>query len=141
MTTLSQSCVAPFLVSCAPCLSKEMEMIGIRVRYMHPTNHRGSRWQATDGRNYLYASFQYEDEVKEKLALAIQFKLKFLPHSPELNPTPAQFNGDDYFAFYPKADQEKLEELLNQFEFGLDKLTQKELELIKIFVNRHCILK
>ena len=81
-------------------------MIGIRVRYMHPTNRRGGRWQATDGRNYLYASFQYEDEVKEQLNAAIQFKLKFLPHSPELNPTPSQFNGDDYFAFYPKADPE-----------------------------------
>ena len=116
-------------------------MIAIRVRYMHPTNRRGGRWQATDGRNYLYASFAYEDEVKEKLELAIQFKLKFLPHSPELNPTPVQFDHDDYFSFYPKADPEKLEELLSKFEFGWDPITDKQKELISAFVRQNCILK
>ena len=85
--------------------------------------------------------YGYGNDDQEKLNAAIQFKLKYLPDSPELNQTPSQFNGDSYFSFHPKGDPEKLEELLSKFEFGWDKLTQKELELIKIFVNRHCILK
>lgn len=113
-------------------------MIAIRVRYMPPTNLRGSRWQATDGRNYLYASFAYEDEAKEKLQLAIEFKLKYLPHSPELNPTPAQFGHDDYFSFYHKADSQKLDELISQFD---STLVQAQRDMIADFVNLHCILK
>lgn len=113
-------------------------MIAIRVRYMHPTNRRGGRWQATDGRNYLYASFAYEDEAKEKLKLANQFKLKFLPHSPELNPIPSQFDHDDYFGFYPKADREKLDELLSQFN---PTLVQAQRDMIADFVMQHCVIK
>lgn len=109
-------------------------MIAIRVRYMPATATRQARWQATDGRHYLYAPIQYESEEQEKLQLANQFKLKFLPHSPELNPIPSQFDHDDYFGFYPKADREKLDDLLRQF-----KPAQKE--LIQNFVNLHCILK
>ena len=116
-------------------------MIAIRVRYMPATATRQARWQATDGRSYLYAPIQYENEEQEKLELAIQFKLKFLPYSPELNPTPFQFNGFDHFSFYPKADPEKLEELLSKFEFGWDKLSSFELNLIRTFVNRYCLLK
>ena len=116
-------------------------MIAIRVRYMPATATRQARWQATDGRHYLYAPIQYENEEQEKLQLAIQFKLKYLPHSLELNPTPSQFNGDCYFSFYPKADPEKLEELLSEFKFGWNKLSSFELDLIRTFVKRHCILK
>lgn len=89
-------------------------MIAIRVRFMHPTNHRGARWQATDGRNYLYAPCQYGKDTDEKLALAEQFRLKFTPQAPELNPTPSQFNHDDYFSFLPKADQKKLDKIASQ---------------------------
>ena len=116
-------------------------MIAIRVRYCPATNRRGARLVATDGRHRLSVPYEYGNDDQEKLNAAIQFKLKFLPGSPNLNPTPSQFNGDCYFSFHPKDDPEKLEELLSKFEFGWDKLTQKELELIKIFVNRHCILK
>ena len=116
-------------------------MIAIRVRYCPATNHRGARLVATDGRHRMTVPYGYGNDDHEKLNAAIQFKLKYMPYSPELNTTPAQFDGHDHFSFYPKADPEKLEELLSKFEFGLDKLTQKELELIKIFVNRHCILK
>ena len=121
-------------------LSKEnRKMIAIRVRYCPATNHRGSRLVATDGLHRLSVPYGYIND--EKLNAAIQFKLKYLPHSPELNPTPSQFNGDCYFSFYPKADPEKLEELLNQFDFRWNKHTQKELDLIKTFVNRYCLLK
>ena len=116
-------------------------MIDIRVRYCPATNRRGARLVATDGRHRLTVPYEYGNDDQEKLNVAIQFKLKFLPGSPELNPIPSQFNGDSYFSFYPKGDPEKLEELLSKFEFGWNKLTQKERELIKIFVNRHCILK
>lgn len=117
-------------------------MIAIRVRYMPATATRQARWQATDGRHYLYAPIQYENEEQEKLQLANQFKLKFLPHSPELNPTPAQFDGHDHFSFYPKADRQKLDELISKFaaERGMEnhKLT---CELIASFVMQHCVIK
>ena len=86
-------------------------MIAIRVRYYPATNHRGSRLVATDGRHRLSVPYEYSNDDQEKLNAAIQFKLKYLPDSPELNPTPSQFNGDCYFSFYPKSDPEKLEEL------------------------------
>ncbi len=116
-------------------------MIAIRVRYMPATATRQARWQATDGHHYLYAPIQYENEEQEKLQLANQFKLKFLPHSPELNPTPAQFNGHDYFTFYPKQDSEKLEELLSQYcaMYRID--NNLTIELIRMFVKQNCILK
>ena len=113
-------------------------MIAIRVRYMPATATRQARWQATDGRHYLYAPIQYENEEQEKLQLATEFKLKYLPHSPELNPTPAQFNHDDYFSFYPKADLEKLDDLMSQFD---STLTPTQRELIASFVMQNCILK
>ena len=116
-------------------------MIAIRVRYIPPTNLRGARWQATDGRHYLYAPIRYENEEQGKLQLAIQFKLKYLPHSPELNPTPAQFNHDDYFGFYPKADRQKLDELISQFAVDNGISNPRTIELIQNFVNLHCILK
>ena len=45
----------------------------------------------------------------------------------------------DYIA--AKGDPEKLEELLSKFEFGWNKLSSFELDLIRTFVKRHCILK
>ena len=116
-------------------------MIAIRVRYCPATNHRGSRLVATDGRHRLSVPYEYGNDDQEKLNAAIQFKLKYLPHSPELNQTPSQFNGDCYFSFHPKSDPEKLEELLSQFEFSWNKLSSFELDLIRTFVKRHCILK
>ena len=113
-------------------------MIAIRVRYCPATNHRGARLVATDGRHRLTVPYGYGNNDQEKLDAAIQFKLKFLPNSPELNPTPSQFNGDCYFAFYPKADPEKLEELLSQFPHPISATSR---ELIRDFVNRHCVLK
>ena len=117
-------------------------MIAIRVRYIPPTNILQARWQATDGLHYLYAPIQYKNEEQEKLQLATEFKLKFLPHSPELNPVPTQFDHNDYFSFYPKADRQKLDDLLSQFlsERGMEnhKLTR---ELIASFVQQNCILK
>ena len=105
------------------------------------TNHRGARLVATDGRHRLTVPYEYGNDDHEKLNVAIQFKLKFLPGSPELNQTPAQFNGDCYFSFHPKDDPEKLEELLSEFKFGWNKLSSFELDLIRTFVKRHCILK
>ena len=116
-------------------------MLCIRVRYCPATNRRSSRLVATDGRHRLSVPYGYGKDDQEKLNAAIQFKLKHLPNSPELNPTPSQFNGDCYFSFYPKDDPEKLEELLSQFEFGWNKLSSFELDLIRTFVKRHCILK
>ena len=116
-------------------------MIAIRVRYCPPTDHRGSRLVATDGRHRMSVPYEYGDDDQEKLNAAIQFKLKYLPDSPELNPTPSQFKDDCYFSFYPKGDPKKLEDLLNEFEFGWDKLSSYELDLIRTFVKRHCILK
>ena len=116
-------------------------MIAIRVRYCPATNLRGSRLVATDGRHRLSVPYGYGKDDQEKLDAAIQFKLKFLPGSPELNQTPAQFNGDCYFSFHPNADPEKLEELLSKFEFEWNKLSSFELNLIRTFVNRYCLLK
>ena len=113
-------------------------MIAIRVRYCPATNLRGSRLVATDGRHRLSVPYEYGNDDQEKLNAAIQFKLKFLPNSPELNPTPSQFNGDCYFSFYPKADREKLDELLSQFDTTM---TPAQKELIRNFVLQHCILK
>ena len=101
------------------------------------TNHRGSRLVATDGLHRLSVPYGYIND--EKLNAAIQFKLKYLPHTPELNPIPSQFNGDCYFSFYTKADPEKLEELLSQFD-GV-KLTPFAADLIRTFVMQNCILK
>lgn len=116
-------------------------MIAIRVRYCPVTNYRGSRLVATDGRHRLSVPYEYGNDDQEKLNAAIQFKLKYLPNSPELNPTPSQFNGDCYFSFQPKGDPEKLEELLSKFEFGWNKLSSYELDLIRTFVKQNCILK
>lgn len=116
-------------------------MIAIRVRYMPATATRQARWQATDGRSYLYAPIQYEDEAKEKLQLAIQFKLKFLPHSPEMCPVPFHFDHDDHFSFYPKADPEKLEELLSKYGAMYGVSDPVMIELIRMFVKQNCILK
>ena len=113
-------------------------MIAIRVRYCPATNHRGARLVATDGCHRMTVPYGYGKDDQEKLALAIQFKLKYLPHSPELNPTPTQFDHDDYFRFYPKCDSEKLEELLSKFPHPISATSR---ELIKDFVNRHCVLK
>lgn len=111
-------------------------MIAIRVRYMHPTNRRGGRWQATDGRNYLYASFAYEDEAKEKLELANQFKLKFLPHSPELNPIPFHF---DHKAISPSTLKPTAKNWMNCCANLIQRLYKHN--GIADFVLQHCILK
>ena len=116
-------------------------MIAIRIRYMPATNTRQARWQASDGRHYLYAPIQYENEEQEKLQLAKEFQAKYLPHSPELNPVPCQYMGFDHFSFYPKADSEKLEELLSKFEFDGVKLTPFAADLIRTFVKQNCVLK
>lgn len=116
-------------------------MIAIRVRYCPATNHRGSRLVATDGRHRLSVPYEYGNDDQEKLNAAIQFKLKYLPHSPELNPTPSQFNGDCYFSFHPKGDPEKLDDLVFQFAFDNGISTPRTLELIKKFVTENCVLK
>ena len=116
-------------------------MIAIRVRYCPATNHRGARLVATDGRHRMTVPYGYGNDDHEKLNAAIQFKLKYLPHSPELNPTPAQFNHDDYFGFYPKADRQKLDELISQFAADNGIGNHRTIELIQNFVNLHCILK
>lgn len=116
-------------------------MIAIRVRYCPATNHRGARLVATDGRHRLSVPYEYGNDDQEKLNAAIQFKLKFLPDSPELNPMPSQFNGDCYFSFYPKGDPEKLEELLSQFATDNGISTPRTLELIAKFVTENCVLK
>lgn len=116
-------------------------MIAIRVRYCPATNHRGARLVATDGRHRLTVPYGYGKDDQEKLDAAIQFKLKFLPGSPELNQTPAQFNGDCYFSFHPKDDPEKLEELLSKFALDNEVETPRTLELIRAFVKQNCIIK
>ena len=116
-------------------------MIAIRVRYCPATNHRGSRLVVTDGRHRLSVPYEYGNDDHEKLNAAIQFKLKYLPHSPELNPTPSQFNGDCYFSFYPKADPEKLEELLSQYSSTYGVSNPVMIEVIRMFVKQNCILK
>ena len=116
-------------------------MIAIRVRYCPATNHRGSRLVATDGRHRLTVPYGYGNDDQEKLNAAIQFKLKYLPHSPELNTTPSQFNGDCYFSFYPKADPEKLEELLSQYCSMYGVSDPIVIELIRMFAKQNCILK
>ena len=116
-------------------------MIAIRVRYCPTTNHRGSRLVATDGRHRLTVPYEYGNDDQEKLNAAIQFKLKYLPDSPELNPTPSQFNGDCYFSFYPKGDSEKLEELLSQYGSTYGVSNSVMIELIRMFVRQNCILK
>ena len=116
-------------------------MIAIRVRYCPATNHRGSRLVVTDGRHRLSVRYEYGNDDQEKLNVAIQFELKYLPHSPELNPTPLQFNGDCYFSFYPKADPEKLEELLSQYSSTYGVSNPVMIEVIRMFVKQNCILK
>lgn len=116
-------------------------MIAIRVRYCPATNHRGARLVATDGRHRLTVPYKYGNDDHEKLNAAIQFKLKYLPHSPELNPTPSQFNGDCYFSFYPKADPEKLEELVSQFGSTYGVSNAITFDAIRAFVKQNCILK
>lgn len=116
-------------------------MLCIRVRYCPPTNHRGARLVATDGRHRLSVPYEYSNDDQEKLNVAIQFKLKFLPGSPELNQTPSQFNGDSYFSFYPKGDREKLEELLSQYCSMYGVSDPIVIELIRMFVKQNCILK
>ena len=113
-------------------------MLCIRVRYCPATNHRGSRLVASDGRHRLSVPYEYSNDDQEKLNAAIQFKLKYLPHSPELNPIPSKFDNDDYFGFYPKADREKLDDLMGQFDCTM---TTAQKELIRDFVLQHCILK
>ena len=116
-------------------------MIAIRVRYCPATNHRGARLVATDGRHRLSVPYKYGNDDQEKFNAAIQFKLKYLPYSPELNPTPSQFNGDCYFSFYPKADRKKLEDLVFQFLFREVCTDRRTSELIKKFVTENCVLK
>ncbi len=115
-------------------------MIAIRVRYCPATNHRGSRLVATDGRHRLSVPYEYSNDDQEKFNAAIQFKLKFLPHSPELNPIPSQFNGDAYFSFYDKADPKKLEELLSQY-CSMYGVSDPIMIALRMFVRQNCILK
>ena len=99
-------------------------MIAIRVRYCPATNHRGSRLVVTDGRHRLSVPYEYGNDDHEKL-----------------NPTPSQFNGDCYFSFYPKADPEKLEELLSQYSSTYGVSNPVMIEVIRMFVKQNCILK
>ena len=80
-------------------------MLCIRVRYLPATDHKPSRFVATDGRNKLTTNYQFENEDKEKLALAQAFRSKFLPLAPELQPEPFTFKGDSFYGFVPKADR------------------------------------
>ena len=83
-------------------------MLCIRVRYLPATNKKPSRFVATDGRNTMTTSYQFENEEKEKLALAQAFRSKFLPLAPELQTEPFTFKGDCFYGFVPKADAKKL---------------------------------
>lgn len=116
-------------------------MIAIRVRYCPATNHRGDRLVATDGRRRMTVPYGYGKDDHEKLNAAIQFKLKYMPYSHELNPTPSQFNGDCYFSFYPKADPEKLEELLSKFGSTYGVSNAITIDAIRAFVKQNCIIK
>ena len=77
-------------------------MIAIRVRYLGPTNFRGGRLVATDGRRTITVPYEYGDDAVEKLAAARLFVSQQYPHAPPLCATPAQFKGDEFYHFEPK---------------------------------------
>ena len=79
-------------------------MIAIRVRYLGPTNFRGCRLVATDGRRAITVPYEYGDDAVEKLNAARLFAAKHYPHAPPLCTTPAQFKGDDFYHFEPRAN-------------------------------------
>ena len=89
-------------------------MISIRVRYYGPTASRGAKLVATDGTKHLRVAYAYGNDADEKLSAAKEFRRIFLPHSPELNPEPSQFNGDNFYHFLANSSDKKLEELINR---------------------------
>ena len=97
-------------------------MISIRVRYYGPTTFRGAKLVATDGRKHLRVAYQYGDDAAEKFAAANEFRRLFLKHSPELEPIPDDFGGDQFYHFKPKADLQKLDEKISQIlqHYNLD---------------------
>ena len=108
-------------------------MISIRVRYYGPTQSRGAKLVATDGTKHLRVAYQYSNDADEKLNAAKEFCRIFLPHSPELNPEPSQFNGDNFYQFLPNSTDKKLVELINQIGSSTkNNFSKKELlELLK----------
>ena len=108
-------------------------MISIRVRYYGPTQSRGAKLVATDGTKHLRVAYQYVNDADEKLNAANEFRRIFLPHSPELNPEPSQFNIDNFYHFLPNRPDEKLVELIKQIQASpKNNFSKKELlELLK----------
>ena len=108
-------------------------MISIRVRYYGPTQSRGAKLVATDGTKHLRVAYQYGNDAEEKLNAAKEFRRIFLPHSPELNPEPSQFNSDNFYHFLPNRPDEKLVELIKQIQASpKNNFSKKELlELLK----------
>lgn len=108
-------------------------MISIRVRYYGPTESRGARLVATDGTKHLRVAYAYGNDADEKLNAAKEFRRIFLPHSPELNPEPSQFNGDNFYHFLPNRPDKKLVELINQIQASPKNnfLREELLDLIK----------
>lgn len=108
-------------------------MISIRVRYYGPTESRGAKLVATDGQKHLRVAYQYGNDADEKLNAAKEFVRIFLPHSPELNPEPSQFNGDNFYHFLANSSDKKLEELINRISTSpKNNFSKKELlELLK----------
>ena len=113
-------------------------MISIRVRYYGPTTSRGSKLVATDGRKHLRVAYRYGNDAEEKFDAANEFHRLFFKHSPELDPTPSEFGGDQFYHFKPKADLQKLDEKISQIlkHYNLDNkfetytLSGEQLELI-----------
>ena len=109
-------------------------MISIRVRYYGPTASRGAKLVATDGTKHLRVAYQYGNDAEEKLNAAKEFRRIFLPHVPELNPEPSQFNGDNFYHFLPhNSTDKKLVELICQIATSTkNNFSKKELlELLK----------
>ena len=108
-------------------------MISIRVRYYGPTTSRGAKLVATDGTKHLRIAYQYGNDADEKFNAAKEFVRIFLPHSPELNPEPSQFNSDNFYHFLPNRTDKKLVDLIKQIQASpKNNFSKKELlELLK----------
>jgi hypothetical protein len=65
----------------------------------------------------LRVAYAYGDDADEKLNAAKEFRRIFLPHSPELNPEPSQFNSDNFYHFLPhNRTDKKLVDLIKQIQ-------------------------
>ena len=74
----------------------------IKVTYKGPSATKPSRIVATNGRNTLTISYQYENMEIEKFEAAKAFVKKYMPLAPELDPTPGDFKEDTFFHFKSK---------------------------------------